>query len=96
MKFQWWFELIIAILPQFPGFHFLDEWTHTFSQPLSIQSTLSALDVWSCANVDNRSLPQSVWQDLGAIKGRYKSNSSLLDEKPGREIINPALFAHNW
>ena len=30
VKFEWWFDLIIAILPHFPHIRFLHEWTHTF------------------------------------------------------------------
>ena len=53
------------------------------------------VDVWSRANVDNRSLPRSVWQDVGAIEGRYMFDSSLLDNEPGREIIySVALRPH--
>ena len=87
VKFQWWFELIIAFLPHFPRIRFLDEWNHSFSPPIPVQSTLSALNVWPRANIDNRSLQRSVWQDLDTNKGCSKSNSGLLDNEPGREII---------
>ena len=56
MKLQWWFELMVSI-SQFPRIRFLDEWTHTFSPPVSIPSDLSALHIWSPANLYNRSLP---------------------------------------
>ena len=60
MQFQWWFEQVIAILPHFPRIRFLDEGTHIFPELVLIQSALSTLDVWSRANIDNRSLPRSV------------------------------------
>ena len=69
VKFEWWLELIIAVLSSFPQIRFLDEWTHSFPRPTSPQSALHALDAWSRANIDNQSLPRSMWQDLGAIKG---------------------------
>ena len=67
IKFEWWLELIIAVLSNFSRIRFLDEWTHSFPSPVSLQSALHALDTWSRANIDNQSLPRSVWQDLGAI-----------------------------
>ena len=54
LKFQWWLELIVALLSSFPRIRFLDEWTHTFSEPVSIQSALEILDTWSRMNTDNR------------------------------------------
>ena len=48
--------------------------------------------MWSRANVDNRSLPRLVWQDLGAINGRCEFNSSSLDDTPGPDIIYPGTL----
>ena len=72
VKFERWLELIIAVLSNFSRIRFLDEWTHSFPRPVSLQSALHALDTWSRANIDNQSLPRSVWQDFGAIKGRLR------------------------
>ena len=63
MKIHWWFELIVALLTRCPRIRFLDEWTHVLPKPVAVHSALSALDVRSRANVDNRSLLRSVWQD---------------------------------
>ena len=52
--------------------------------PNLLLSILSALDVLSRANVDNRSLPRSVWQDMGAIKGRCEFGSNTLNNTPGQ------------
>ena len=93
VKFEWWLELIIAVLSNFSRIRFLDEWVHSFPHPLSPHSDLHALDTWSRANIDNQSLPRSVWQDLGAIKGGLSNagDDSLIND-PGREIIyNGAL-----
>ena len=88
VKFEWWLELIIAILSSFPRIRFLDEWTHSFPRPTSLQSALHALDTWSRANIDNQSLPRSVWQDLGTIKGCLPAScDDGLSNDPGRELV---------
>ena len=88
VKFEWWLELIIAVLSNFSRIRFLDEWTHSFPRPVSLQSALHALDTWSRANIDNQSLPRSVWQDFGAIKSRLpNAGSEALSNDPGRELI---------
>ena len=88
VKFEWWLELIVAVRSNFSRIRFLDEWTHSFSLPVSLQSALHALDSWSRANIDNQSLPRSVWQDLGAIKGRLPNVcNDALSKDPGRELI---------
>ena len=92
VKFHWWFKLIISSFSQFPRIRFRDEWTQLVSPPVSIPSALRALDVWSRANVDNRYMPRSVWQDFNAIRGRFKSSSSTLIYDPGREIIYPGIL----
>ena len=63
-------------------------WTHSFPHSVSRQSALHALDTWSRANIDNQSLPRSVWQDLGAIKGSLPNacNDPLTND-PGRELL---------
>ena len=88
IKFEWWLELIIAVLSNFSRIRFLDEWTHSFPSPVSLQSALHALDTWSRANIDNQSLPRSVWQDLGAIKGLLPNAcDDALSKDPGRELV---------
>ena len=42
----------ITCLHIFPRIRFLDEWTHTFPELVSIHSALHALDTWSRANID--------------------------------------------
>ena len=62
--------------------------THSFLQPVSHQSALHALNTWSRANIDNQSLPRSVWQDLGAIKSSLPNAcNDLLTNDPGRELV---------
>ena len=88
VKFEWWLELIILVLSNFPRIRVLDEWTHSFPQPVSIQSALYALDTWSRASIDNQSLPRSVWQDLDAIKGSLpNAYDDSLTNDPGQELI---------
>ena len=88
IKFEWWLELIITVPSNFPRIRFLDEWTHTFLNPVSIHSALHALDTWSRANIDNQALPRSVWLDWGAIKGDQQNPcDEPLTEDPGPEII---------
>ena len=58
----------------------LDEWIHTFEEPLQVKAAISTLDIWVRANVDNQALPRSVWQDLASIQGRT----------PRRKIVYPA------
>ena len=49
---------------------------------------MHALDTRSRANIDNQSLSRSVWQDLGAIKGRLPNIcDDALSNDPGRELI---------
>ena len=71
IKFSWCIELVITLLSNFPRIRFLDEWVHTFEHPVSAHSAVAALDTWSPANIDNRALPRSVWQDLPAIRGHF-------------------------
>ena len=87
VKFEWWLEVIILVLSNFSRIRFLGEWTYSFPQPVSTQSALHALDTWSRANIDNQSLPRSVWQDSDAIKGSLPNayNDSLTND-PGREL----------
>ena len=66
----------------------MDEWTHTFPEPVSIHSALHTLDAWSRAKIDNQSLPRSEWQDLDAIKGNQQNPcDEPLTEDPGRKTI---------
>ena len=53
---------------------------------------MSALDVWSRVIVDNRSLPRSGWQYLGAIKKYQNLSAEVFDAAPGREIIYPGIL----
>ena len=95
IKFEWWLELIITVISYFPRIRFLDEWTHTFLEPVSIHSALHALDTWSRANIDNQSLPRSVWQKLSGIKGNQQNPcDEPLTEDPGREIIRDSERAN--
>ena len=87
IKFEWWLELNLTVLSNVPRIRFLDEWTHTFPKPISIHTALNTLDAWSRDNIDNQSLPRSVWQDLGAIKGHQQNLCDKpFTEDPGREI----------
>ena len=88
IKFEWWLELIVLVLSNFSRIRFLDEWTHSFPQPVSLHSALHALDTWSRANIDNHSLPRYVWQDLGAIKGSLPNacNDPLTNDS-GLELV---------
>ena len=73
-------------LPSYPPFGLLDDWTHSFNEPVTIHTALETLDSWSTANVDNQSLSRSVWQDLAAICGQNHIDPA--DEKgPGRQIV---------
>ena len=90
MNFQWWYELIIP--PHFPRVRFLDECIHTFSNSVSLQSSLRALEVWASAKVDNCSLQRSVWQDSGAIKICSNLGTDVLVVTPGREITHPGVL----
>ena len=88
LNFRWWLELIITLFANFPRIRFLDDWTHSFNQPVTIRTALGTRDPWPTANVDNQSLSRSVWQDLTAIRGQNLIDSS--DEKgPGRHIVFP-------
>ena len=89
MKFRWWLELIITCFINYPRFRLLDEWAHTFEEPPLVKATLSTMDTWVRANVDNQALPRSVWQDLAAIQGRTSRGCLPPDNGPGREIVYP-------
>ena len=69
----------------------MDERSHIFPEPFCIPSALSALDVCARAIIDNRSLPRSVWHDLGAIKRRQNLGVDALDETLGWEIFYPGV-----
>ena len=70
LRFRWWLELIITLFASFPRIRLLDDWTHSFTEPVTIHTALGTLDSWSTANVGNQSLSRSVWQDLSAIRGQ--------------------------
>ena len=95
LQFRWWLELIITLFANFPRIRLLDDWTHSFNQPVTIHTTLGTLDTWSTtANVDNQSLSRSVWQDLTAIRGQNHFDPA--DEKgPGRQIVFPGALRPN-
>ena len=59
-NFNWWLEHIIACFTSYSRICLLDEWTHTFEEPLPEKAALSTLDTWVRANVDNQALPRSV------------------------------------
>ena len=73
----------------------MDEWTHTFEEPLHVEATLSTLDTWVRANLDNQALPRSVWQDLAATQGRTQRVCLLPDNGHGREIVYPGSLRPN-
>ena len=78
----------------FPRIRLLDDWTHSFTEPVTIHTALGTLDSWSTANVDNQSLSRSVWQDLSAIRGQNHIDPA--DEKgPGRQIVFPGALRPN-
>ena len=58
LKFSWCIKMIMTLLSNFPRMRFLDEWIHIFKNPISKNSAQEALDVWSRANIDNRSFPR--------------------------------------
>ena len=94
LQFRWWLELIITLFANFPRIRLLDDWTHSFNQPVTIHSALGTLDAWLTANVDNQSLSRSVWQDLTAIRG--KNHFDPADEiGPGRQIVIPGALRPN-
>ena len=91
LRFRWWLELIITLFASFPRIRLLDDWTHSFTEPVTIHTALGILDSWSTANVDNQSLSRSVWQDLSAIRGQNHIDPA--DEKgPGRQIVFPGAL----
>ena len=47
VEILWWIELVITIFTSIPILRFLDEWIQPFDDPILVQSTLDALDVWS-------------------------------------------------
>ena len=67
----------------------MDEWPHTFEEPLHVKAAVSTLDTWVRANVDDQPLPRSVWQDLAAIQGRTPRVCLPSDNGPGWEIVYP-------
>ena len=84
----------MAFLSHFPRTRLL-ECTQPFSQPIPIQSALSALDVSSRANMDNFFLPRSNWfqaQSRHALSQTRASWRMNLGEK----LSILVLFAHNW
>ena len=89
VKFRWWLELIITCFTDYPRIRLLDEWIHTFEEPLQVKAAISTLDIWVRANVDNQALPRSVWQDLASIQGRTPRVCRPADNGPGREIVYP-------
>ena len=95
LRFRWWLELIITLFASFPRIRLLDDWTHSFTEPVTIHTALGTLDSWSTANVDNQSLSRSVWQDLSAIRGQNHIDPA--DEKgPGRQIVFLVPYDQIW
>ena len=95
MKFRWWLELIITCFVNYLRIRLLDEWIHTFEEPLQVMAAVSTLDTWVRANVDNQALPRSVWQDLAAIQRRTPRVCLPADNGPGREIVYPGNLRPN-
>ena len=94
LQFRRWLELIISLFANFPRIRLLDDWTHSFNQPVTIHTVLGTLGAWSTANVDDQSLSRSVWQDLTAIRGQNHFDPA--DEKgPGRQIVFPGALPPN-
>ena len=94
LQFRWWLELIITLFVNFPRIRLLDDWNHSFNQPVTMHTALGTLDTWSTANVDNQSLSRSVWQDLTAIRGQNRFDPA--DKKgPGRHIVFPGALRPN-
>ena len=46
VKFRWWLELSITCFANYPRIRLLDEWIHTFEEPLHVKATLRTLDTW--------------------------------------------------
>ena len=92
MKFRWWLELIITCFTDYPRIRLLDEWTHTFEEPLQVKAAVSTLDTWVRANVDNQALPRSVWQDLTATQGRTQRVSVPQDN--GKSVSRQITSRH--
>ena len=44
LQFRWWLELIITLFANFPRIRLLDDWTHSFNQPVTIHTALGTLD----------------------------------------------------
>ena len=95
VKFRWWLELIITCFTNYPRIRLLDEWIHTFEEPMQVRAALNTLDTWLRANVDNQALPRSVWQDLAAIQGRTPRVCLPPDNGLGREIVYPGSLRPN-
>ena len=95
VKFRWGLKVIITCFINYPRIRLLDEWTHTFEEPLQVMAAVSTLDTWVRANVDNQALPRSVWQDLSAIQGRIPRVCKPSDNDPGREIFYPGSLRPN-
>ena len=94
LQFRWWLELITTLFANFPRIRFLDDWTYSFYQPVSIHTALGTLDAWSTAYVDNQALPRFVWQDLTAIRGQNHCDPA--DEKGlERQIVFPGALRPN-
>ena len=95
VKFRWWLELIITCFTDYPRIRLLDEWIHTFEEPLQVRAALNTLDTWVRASVDNQALPRSVWQDLAAIQCRTPRVCLPPDNGPDREIVYPGSLRPN-
>ena len=75
-------KLIITILSNFPRIRLLDERTHRSADLCPIQAVLGALDIWSRDNIDNQSVPRSVWQVLTQLRhaNALKSRPSITSQ----------------
>ena len=82
VKVAWWLELITTCFATYhPRIRLLDEWTHTFENPLSPKAALGTLDIWTKENSDNRAMPPRVCLPS--------------DNMPGREIVYPEALHPN-
>ena len=83
------------VVRNFPCIRRLDDWTHSFNEPVPIHTALGTLDDWSTANVDNQSLSKSVCQDLTAIRGQ--NHIAPADEKNHRlQIVFLVPYEPTW
>ena len=83
---QHWLQLIAIVFCRQAKIRVLDRHTYTFGTPVAVLEALSVIHNWSTANMVNRPMRRTVWQDRQAVF-EHVTPPTVPDERPGKWLI---------